>query len=410
MAITKSYFYDLISVRLELSDEIRQNILTNFPPPKLPTSEEFFNLDNESAGNTVNIRVLLNEYSVQLTKTNKQYLKITFSNNFGPIQAKMWDNDGNLEAAIPLLDEFSVFDVEGVVDEFRGYKSITVQRLVPCQEQVNPFSLLAYTQQDLEELTVELFSYLYELKPPYKDISLAAMTQFWDQFRLRPAARGHHHNYLGGLLKHTVGLMRIAHYILKQEKNHFQATIRLIHTVEKEYKRELWEAIQAEDVITKQFVWKDTIDHLYGMLTGMMQYKDQIPNYDALITSILFHDIGKLLEYDHAGKKYDEFNYLFPTASVDSLLGRKQTGIIMDELGVLIGHIPYGLLMLTKVIETENIQISLEAIHLMAHCILCHHGLPEWGSAVREPQNIEGYLIHIVDFLDSRYEKTEIVK
>jgi 3'-5' exoribonuclease len=82
----------------------------------------------------------------------------------------------------------------------------------------------------------------------------------------------------------------------------------------------------------------------------------------------------------------------------------------MDELGVMIGHIPYGVLILSKVIETENVNISLEDIHHLSHCILCHHGLPEWGSAIRSPQTIEGYIIHIVDFLDSRYENTEEIK
>ncbi|WP_010093730.1 HD domain-containing protein [Ornithinibacillus scapharcae] len=409
MTVNKSYFYNFVPIIQEITPQARGEILANFPPPALPKSEEYFNLQKESAGNSVNIRVLLNEFTIQMTKTNKQYLKITFSNNFGNINAKMWDNQGAIEQIVPLLEEFSIFDIEGIIDEYRGYKSITINRMVPCEESINPFSLLAYTQQDMEELTVELFSYLYELESPYKEISLSAMNRFWDQFRIRPAAKGFHHNYLGGLLKHTVGLMRFARFILKQEENHFQAVMKLINVVEKAYKKELWEQFQSEEQ-PSNLVWKDTIDHLYKMLSGMMQYKDIPPNYDALMTSILFHDIGKLLEYDHAGKKYDEFNFLYPTATDSSITMRKQTGIKMDELGVMIGHIPYGVLMLTKVIETEDIRISIEDIHLISHCILCHHGLPEWGAAIRSPQTVEGYIIHIVDFLDSRYENTEEIK
>lgn len=81
----------------------------------------------------------------------------------------------------------------------------------------------------------------------------------------------------------------------------------------------------------------------------------------------------------------------------------------MDQLGVMIGHIPYGILILTKMVEQEGTAFTIEDIHLMSHCILCHHGLPEWGASVK-PQTIEGYLIHIVDYLDSRYENTETVK
>ncbi|MHA6251637.1 HD domain-containing protein [Oceanobacillus sp. CAU 1775] len=409
MTEKKTYFYDFIPVDVHVTDEEKEEILLNYPIPELPTQEQNFSLDNEVKGNHVSVRVLLNEASVQTTKTNKEFLKMTFSNNAGSISAKMWDNQGAVEKNKPILDANSIFDIEGVVDEFRGYKSLTINKLKPCKEDINPFFFLPYTRQSIEEYTVELFSYLHELSAPYKDISLAVMNQFWEGFSISPAAKGFHHNYLGGLLKHTVGLMRFARFIVKQEVNPFQAVIKLINVVEKAYKQELWSNFQNEEG-TKQIVWKDTIDHLYRMLAGMMEHKEDNLNIDALMTSILMHDIGKLLEYDYAGKQYAEFSFLYPTATTENLSARKQSGITMDELGVMIGHIPYGVLILNRIIEQENITLSLEDIHLISHCILCHHGLPEWGSTVRNPQTIEGYIIHIVDFLDSRYENTEQVK
>lgn len=409
MSENKKYFYDFIPVAYDVTDEEREEILLHFPIPELPTQEENFNLDNEVKGNPVSTRVLLSEAKVQTTKTNKQFLKMAFSNNAGSISAKMWDNQGAVERNKPILDEHSIFDIEGVVDEFRGFKSITVNKLTPCEEAIDPFIYLPYTRQSIEELTVELFSYVNEQAAPYKDISLAVMNHFWEGFSISPAAKGFHHNYLGGLLKHTVGLMRFARYIVKQEENPFQAVIKLINVVEKAYKQEIWTNFQKEEGASFP-VWKDTIDHLYSMLAGMMEHKDAMLNEDALMTSILMHDIGKLLEYDYAGKQYAEFSYLYPSATTDNLSQRKQAGIAMDELGVMIGHIPYGVLILNRIIEQENIAISLEDIHLISHCILCHHGLPEWGSTVRNPQTIEGYIIHIVDFLDSRYENTEQVK
>ncbi len=410
MSDESTYFYGLIPIRFETSEIEREQILKEFPPPLLPAGEENFLLENELNGNLVQVRLLLNEYSVETTKTGKQYLKIKLSNNAGTINTKMWDNQGAVEATIPLLDEYSTFDVEAKVEEYKGYKSLTINKLSPCTDDPNPFTLLAYTKHSIEDLTVELFSYLNELQAPFKDISLAAMHQFWDQFRLRPAAKGHHHNYLGGLLKHTVGLMRFARFILKFEDNHYQAVIKLINHVEKAHKRDIWNQIQTATPNPQQLVWKETIDHLYSMLYGMMGHMEKEPKYDLIMTSILFHDIGKLLEYDHAGKNYEEFKYLFPTADPSGLANRKQTGIKMDELGVMIGHIPYGVLMLSKIIESEGIPVSLEDVHHMSHCILCHHGLPEWGSCIRSPQTIEGYMIHIVDYLDSRYENTVEIK
>nr|WP_295971166.1 HD domain-containing protein [uncultured Bacillus sp.] len=410
MSEQKSYFYQFILIHYEADKQTVKEILTEFPPPQLPDGNEIFHLQNEASGNQVNVRLLLNEYSVEVTKTNKQYLRMKFSNNAGPINCKMWDNQGSVNHTVPLLEQFSVFDIDAKVDEYRGNKSLTINKLQPCTENMNPFSLLPYTKHSIEDLTVELVTYLQELAPPFKDISLSALRRFWEQFSLRPAAKGHHHHYLGGLLKHTVGLMRFARYILKIEEDHYQAVLKLINCVEKAHKRDIWTQMNSLEINMQQLVWKDTIDHLYNMFYGMMPFKGIVPHYDLLITSILFHDIGKLLEYDHAGKKFEEFKFLFPTADHTGLENRKQTGIIMDELGVMIGHIPYGVLILAKIIESEAISIPLEDIHRMSHCILCHHGLPEWGSCVPKPQTIEGYLIHIVDYLDSRYENTETVK
>lgn len=404
-----SYFYDFIPVKFENSKIKREEILREFPLPDLPTGEETFNIQNVEKGNIVQVRLLLNEFSIETTKTQKQFIKIRFSNNVGVVNAKLWDNQGAVEINKPLLEEFSVFDIEASVEDYRGHKSLTINKIKPCKEDINPFTLLAYTKQSIEELTVELFSYLDELESPFKEISLAAMRRFWEQFCIRPAAKGFHHNYLGGLLKHTVGLMRFARYILVHEDNHYKATMKLINRVEKAHKSEIWAQIQST-LNPQHLVWKDSIDHLYKMFYGMMEYTDIVPNYNIVLTSILFHDIGKLLEYDHAGKKYEEFKFLFPTANHSNIEHRKPTGIIMDELGVMIGHIPYGVLILSKIIESEQITVSLEDIHHMSHCILCHHGLPEWGACIRNPNTIEGYITHIVDFLDSRYENTEELK
>lgn len=409
MTIEKTYFYGHIPIEFEMDEAMQEDILTTFPPPKLNIDDEHIDIQNVATNTIIEARVLLNDFQIHLTKHHKQFIRARFSNHTGTINAVIWDNNGEVDVNKPLLETYSVFDIKGKVTSFNNYKSITIISLSPCEEEINPFSLLPHTAHNLQSLTIELFAYLHELASPFKEISFAAMNRFWSQFRMSPAAKGFHHNYLGGLLKHTVGLMRFARYILKMEEDHFQAIIKLIHIVEKAHKKELWHALKASEQ-RSQFIWKDTIDHLYEMFEGMVPLKDKMPKYDVVMTSILFHDIGKLLEYDHAGQTYDEFEFLFPTATDTDFEDRKQTGITMDELGVMVGHIPYGLLMLTKIIEDEAINVSIYDLHAMAHCILCHHGRPEWGSSVSRPQTIEGYIIHIVDYLDSRYERTETVK
>jgi len=407
MKLESNYFFGQIPIEIEMNEEEIDYIQQRFPAPELPSGQNVFSIDDQTAGNQVKQRLLLNDYEVRLTRTNKNFLRLSFSNNAGMIQAKMWDNQGMINRVLPLLEEYSVFDVEAIVDDYNNQKSLTINRLTPVEEKINPFSLLPYTDEDYNQLTIELYSYLDQLDEPYATLAKETLFLFWSDFSIAPAAKGHHHNYLGGLLKHTVGLMRIARYILNEQKGHIEAVITLINLVEKSYKKDLYLAYKNNEPLNYASTWNQTIDHLYTMTTGAMNFKDQSPDYNILIVSILFHDLGKILEYDHAGLSHKAFEVLFPTANRESLETRKQAGISMDPLGVMIGHIPYGFLLFSKLLEQFNISLDIDAVHQISHCILCHHGLPEWGSAVKQPQTIEGYLIHIVDYLDSRYENAK---
>ena len=230
------------------------------------------------------------------------------------------------------------------------------------------------------------------------------------EFSIRPAAKGYHHNYLSGLLKHTVGLMRIAHFLLKQQDSHYKGALRLIQAVEKAHKEELWSYLKSDMPLdVRKLTWKDAIDHLYSIYYQMMEFVAKTPNYSQLICSIFFHDLGKILEYHHAGKGMDEFQFLFPSADRTILNSRKPTGITMDEFGALIGHIPLGIMIFTRLVEKENISILLEDQISVLHNIAAHHGKMEWGSSTK-PQTLEAWLIHFCDFLDSRYDNSEAKK
>jgi 23S rRNA maturation-related 3'-5' exoribonuclease YhaM len=408
------YFYQQVPVQSDVPQEKRDEILYKFQVPKLSPQEGMLNLDHENHGNVISrCLLLLNDYSVQTASNGNPFLKMFFSNSSGNISAKMWDNQGAVERALPLLEQHSLFYISAKVEEFprgSGNKSLTIQQMEPCEQEVHPFSLLPCTSQSLEDFTVELFCYLDELEEPHRSVGLAGMTRFWKEFVLRPAAKGHHHNYLGGLLKHTVGLMRLARYILDGEESYFKRMIRLIRAVETEHKKEVWENYQSESPVdSRKLVWNGTIDHLYSIFNSLVKYKEESPNRSVVISSIFYHDIGKLIEYTHVGKGLDEFKFLYPTASIDSLESRKPTGITMDPLGALIGHMPYGVLLLSKVLEVENIAVTIDDIHLYNHCILSHHGKHEWQSTVT-PATPEAFILHFVDFLDSRYERAEEIK
>ena len=74
--------------------------------------------------------------------------------------------------------------------------------------------------------------------------------------------------------------------------------------------------------------------------------KKSIPHYDLLLTSILLpRHWENYWNMIMQVRTFEDFQFLFPTA--DHTTGLKianKQGLSMDELGVMIGHIPYGVL------------------------------------------------------------------
>jgi len=391
MSRTIDYFHSKIVYAINVDDEVNK-IIQSLNFPEIKESNATFILDHFEAGAKVHERLLLNDYEVRLTKTNKEYLTLTFSNQNGMYRAKMWDNHGAIKQTLPLLEKHRVFDVSAVVDEYNQNKSLTINHLAPVEQAIEPFTLLPFPKLDLKEIAEELVFYLSTLNEPHKTLALETLRYFWNDFLLAPAAKGFHHNYMGGLIKHTTGLMRFTYFIQHHEKGPVEALLYLIAVVEKVYKHEVYAEAKKEKTERKRPIWQDTLDHLYKMLNQLVNLEQESLDFNTLYTSILYHDLGKLLEYDYAGKSYQSFDFLYPHADKRELDSRAQGGIEM----------------LQQMLNQLKTPLSLSNIHAINHCILCHHGLPEWGSAVRAPQTAEGYLIHFVDYFDSRYENEEM--
>lgn len=96
-----------------------------------------------------------------------------------------------------------------------------------------------------------------------------------------------------------------------------------------------------------------------------------------LLAGVVLHDLGKIHE-------------------LSGPIGTEYT-----DTGKLVGHIPYGLLMLEE--EAKHSSIDPETLDRLRHMILSHHGKLEWGSPV-EPCTPEAIILHHLDMLDSRFD------
>ena len=148
---------------------------------------------------------------LKTTRTGSLYLQLELADRSGRIGAKFWDASEGLFHAFE-VDDF--LRVRGGVDVYQGTKQLVLTDLRPVSpEGLNLADYLPSTEQDVEALFAELRQALEPVTDRHLRVVIDAFLgdeALMEQFRTAPAAIRYHHAYLGGLLEHTVGVMRLA--------------------------------------------------------------------------------------------------------------------------------------------------------------------------------------------------------
>lgn len=99
---------------------------------------------------------------------------------------------------------------------------------------------------------------------------------------------------------------------------------------------------------------------------------------DLLAAGVVLHDLCKITE-----------------------LNADESGVVSDysREGQLLGHLVQGVSSLMRACEDMGVREELKL--MLAHMILSHHDLPEYGSP-RRPMFPEAEVLHILDLLDAR--------
>lgn len=402
------FFNSEVRNEFQVSGEKRNDILKRFPLLLETNAQGIFDINNFSDKQKVhNIVLLLSDFVKQNASNGNKFLKMNFTNGMGNVPAKMWDN-GGLSDVIEMFEKNSVFVVNADINEYKGNKSLVIKKITPFKGDINPTELLPVTTHSIEDMIVELYLYLEDLKEPFRTIAFQGLEKYWSEFSTKVAAKRNHHNYLSGLLHHTIGLIRLAHYLTKSSTDPYQGMLKLMTLAEKKNKQELYKNLSLETPIKmKDLVWNGAFDHLNCVFEHFTRVKDVELDADLLICGALFHDIGKILEYSHAGENWiEKWKQMYPNADFNSFENKKETGITMDPVGGGTGHIPLGISMLRDVVNDSGVSIKIEDIGKLNHCIAAHHGKLEWGSAAWM-ETPEAILLHFVDMMDARWNRCE---
>ena len=365
-----------------------------FQIPQIDKSKD--RLDQLADGAPVQTKALVSTVEVREGKNGAKWLQLSITTANGMMRAKHWLR-GNESELLPIY-ESGVIELSGKIDVYPkpdGAKSITIDRVHPISKD-EAISLLPGLPGDetMEQFADELFSLIDTLSPTYQQLAYGLLDFVWDDFVLSPAALYHHHNYAGGLLKHTVCMLRLG-YRIQEQDDYLAMVFRVIKEAEQLHKVDLWNTMNGVKI---EQAYKGTFESLYAACEAMAERKEPL-SWDELALGILFHDIGKIYEYSHLLSNPNRFEKLSPVEGTS-----ETTGISINPMGTLIGHMPYGGLLFEETLRQTSTRLPLDVHHRIWHMILSHHGKREWGSSVL-PMTTEAWMLHLIDLLDARYEK-----
>jgi 3'-5' exoribonuclease len=149
------------------------------------------------------------------TKRGDPFLIITLADRTGEIEARLWDR---VEDLAPLFKEGDILDVEGSAGSYRNQLQLTLSGLKPVKEWGDGSIFLEATKKDVAKMV----SSLREISRAIKNSRIRALVesflsdrQFMQLFKRAPAAKNFHHNYLGGLLEHTLSVCEMTRLVIQ---------------------------------------------------------------------------------------------------------------------------------------------------------------------------------------------------
>lgn len=256
------------------------------------------------------------------SKFGKTYYSLSLQDKTGMIDGKVWE----LNNAIGHFEAMDYIMVKGKVTNFQGNNQLNIEMIRKADEgeyQISDY--MPSTKKDIDEMYDELLAMIQRVQNPYlKELAMKVFVEdkeFAKKFKIHSAAKSVHHGYIGGLLEHSVCVAKLCEQ--------------------------------------------------YAVLYPQL-------NRDLLVTTALFHDIGKAEELS----AFPENDYT-------------------DE-GQLVGHIVMGTIKLSKLMD-EIQGFPAKLANEVKHCILSHHGELEFGSP-KKPALAEALALSQADNLDAKME------
>src|SRR5699024_2285682 len=144
------------------------------------------------------------------TRNGKPYDNLILQDKTGTLDGKVWDPNSS---GIADYDEMDFIEVYGEIISYNNALQLNIKQIRKAYEdEYNPADYMPSTEKDPEAMYQELLSYGRQVKNSYLrkiiEYYFENDPEFIKKFKNHSAAKTVHHGLAGGLLEHTLSVLR----------------------------------------------------------------------------------------------------------------------------------------------------------------------------------------------------------
>lgn len=150
------------------------------------------------------------------TRNGKPYDNLLLQDKTGTLDGKVWDPNSN---GIADYDEKDFIEVYGDVINYNGNLQLNIKQLrIAYEEEYIPADYMPTSEKSIDGMFKELLGYIKQVKNPYLQQILKYYfvndEKFIKRFKEHSAAKSVHHGFSGGLLEHTLSVVKLCEYFV----------------------------------------------------------------------------------------------------------------------------------------------------------------------------------------------------
>lgn len=148
------------------------------------------------------------------TRNGKAYDNILLQDKTGTLDGKVWDPNSQ---GIADYDEKDFIDVVGDIISYNNNLQINIKQVRKADEgEYNPADYMPTSDKSVEGMYEELRGYIRQISNDYlrqiAEYYFVDDTAFIEAFKGHSAAKTVHHGFAGGLLEHTLSVVKLCEY------------------------------------------------------------------------------------------------------------------------------------------------------------------------------------------------------